>query len=131
MATPKKPASKKPMSKDSNSKTKGPASIEKQAIKDFASTIDSTMETYEKFGGAVRKQAQSMLNKYNVYAKNVSGKEATQANRDYDKLFRLRQAEERKQAVPKQMISQKKRPKSTDAAGRSGFGAGKSTAKKK
>jgi hypothetical protein len=124
-------AKKKPSSKQSNSKSKGPASIEKQAIKDFKATMDSTMETKEKFGGAVEKQAQMMLNKYNAYSENVSGKTALQASRDYDKLYRLRLAEERRQAVPKPVMSQKKRPKSTDAAGRSGMGATKSAGKKK
>ena len=136
MVAKKKPSSQKsvsskPKSKDSNSRSKGSSSIEEQAIKDYESIMDSTMETEEKYGGAVQKQAQMMLNKYNAYAENVSGKDALQARRDYDKLYRLRLAEERRRAVPKPVMSQKKRPKSTDAGGRSGMGATKSAGKKK
>jgi hypothetical protein len=131
MVAKKKSVVSKPKSKDSNTKSKGPAYIEKQAIKDFGAIMDSTAETSEQFGGAVEKQAQMMLNKYNMYEENVSGKTALQASRDYDKLYRLRLAEERRQAVPKPVMAQKKRPKSTDAAGRSGMGATKSVKKGK
>jgi len=96
-----KPASPKPMKKDSNSKTKGPASVSQENIKYYDSMLDSAGDILDyPTGHKLHKQAAALLNKYN-YASNtrtqvapgsnpyagVSGRTANALSRDYNKLM--------------------------------------------